>query len=315
MLHIPRFIPFAFTLVCSLTVGPFVARAAGSEAPIVGGTPVPAGRWPDVAAVVLRDGICTGTLIAPDVVLTAGHCVEAVPLEVVLDSVDYARAGGERIRVAWAQAYPDWRHRYDAGVLVLERPARTKPRRIAARCTARAEIFAGQSVTVAGFGVTGSRGTEATTRLHEAAMSITDASCTRDPSCQPAIAPDGEFMAGGRGTDACFGDSGGPVYVDTPGGPALIGVVSRGLSLPGAPCGGGGVHVRLDPIAPWIERVTRRRLARTSCGGRADAEDAADGDGCAAAGGAGAAFGLALLGAVTAARARSRTRRRGGRGD
>jgi hypothetical protein len=43
------------------------AGAAAAEDPpessIVGGTPVPDGRWPDVDAVLLRDGVCSGTLI------------------------------------------------------------------------------------------------------------------------------------------------------------------------------------------------------------------------------------------------------------
>ena len=42
--------------------------------------------------------------------------------------------------------------------------------------------------------------------------------------CNPNVAPGGEFIAGGSGTaDSCFGDSGGPVYLDTPAGPVLIG--------------------------------------------------------------------------------------------
>lgn len=49
-----------------------------AEAYVVGGTVVPDGMWPD-AALLLENGppLCTGTLIAPTVVLTAGHCLEA----------------------------------------------------------------------------------------------------------------------------------------------------------------------------------------------------------------------------------------------
>ena len=52
------------------------------------------------------DGTCTGTLIAPDVVLTAGRCVELAPTEVILNTRDYV-VGGDRIPVKWARAYPD----------------------------------------------------------------------------------------------------------------------------------------------------------------------------------------------------------------
>jgi secreted trypsin-like serine protease len=302
-------------LVSSLTLAARVAAAGPEAAPIVGGTPAPRGTWPDAAAVLLRDGLCSGTLIAPDVVLTAGHCIHGEPLEVVLDTVDLARAGGERIDVAWSRAYPAWWSRYDVGVLMLERPAeRVKPRRVAAPCTARAMIAAGRDVTIAGFGLTSYRGAEPNSRLHQATLLIADPACAGDPACEPSIAPGGEFIAGGRGLDACFGDSGGPAYVDAPGGPALAGVTSRALSRPGAPCSGGGIYVRADRVAPWIERVTGRRLARTSCEGRADgdadepAPDDGEGDGgCAAGrgGGAGAALALAL------ALALQRRRRRG----
>src|SRR6188508_2660685 len=42
--------------------------------PIIGGTSAPAGKWPDTVAVLGPQSACSGTLIAPDVVLTAGHC-------------------------------------------------------------------------------------------------------------------------------------------------------------------------------------------------------------------------------------------------
>src|SRR5688572_29645687 len=83
-------------------------------------------------------------------------------------------------------------------------------------------------------------------------------------------------MAGGHGADSCFGDSGGPVYVDTEDGHghALLGVVSRGLALPAAPCGNGGVYVRVDKVISWIQSVTGRTLDRTTCRGPDDADDA-----------------------------------------
>ena len=45
--------------------------------PIIGGTQAPPGKWPDAVAVIYGGAgqECSGTLIAPTVVITAGHCV------------------------------------------------------------------------------------------------------------------------------------------------------------------------------------------------------------------------------------------------
>ena len=124
-------------------------------------------------------------------------------------------------------------------------------------------------------------------------LGVTDPTCALS-GCEKTVAPSGEFVAGGHGKDACFGDSGGPVYL----GDALIGVVSRGMSSNNKPCGDGGIFVRADTVVGWIEQVTRRKLVRATCD-KADTEDTSDGaGGCAAAGGAGlpiALVGLALV--------------------
>jgi secreted trypsin-like serine protease len=279
-----------------------------SSVSVVGGTPVKPGVWRDAVAVLSRSSACTGTLIAPDVVLTAGHCIDASPVAVIVDTVDYGQPGGEPIRVQWSLAYPDWQHAYDVGVVVLEHPATARPRAVAAACSARDGLVAGALVHLVGFGLTTRSGTGNNTRLHEAQIPIVDPTCDDDPACMPAIAPGGEFTAGGHGPDACFGDSGGPIYVDTTAGPALIGVVSRAFATGDSPCSGGGVYVRADKVMPWIQRVTHQTIQRTHCSGAGDedapAPDAVDPDGasggCTAGGGAGGTLVIAL-GALAAA--------------
>src|SRR6185312_1903971 len=44
-----------------------VLRSAMAASPVVGGTNVPPGQWPDTVAVLAENAMCTGTLIAPDV--------------------------------------------------------------------------------------------------------------------------------------------------------------------------------------------------------------------------------------------------------
>ncbi|HTR51983.1 MAG TPA: serine protease [Kofleriaceae bacterium] len=283
------------TISCILVLSS-PALAGTLEAPVVGGTPAPAGKWPAVALVVAPTALCTGTLIAPDVVLTAGHCIDVHPELVVIGTVDYSKPGGEEIAVKSAIAYPEWQKSYDVGVLVLEHAAKTEPGTIAAACTAESELVAGAKVEVVGFGLTTKSGTGSNTKLEQGALPVDDASCTQDPACQPAIAPGGEFTAGGNGTDSCFGDSGGPLYL----GDTEIGVVSRGVSADGKPCGGGGVYVRADRVVSWIESVTKRKIARSTCDGKADGGDGGDdaaAGGCDVAGGAlgGGALVLAAL--------------------
>jgi uncharacterized protein (TIGR03382 family) len=293
-----------------------VASATPPPPPIVGGTLAPPGKWPDTVAVLGKDGACSGTLVAPDVVVTAGHCIDTEPETVVVDSTDYARTGGERIPVAWSRAYPEWYRSYDIGVVVLARPSRVPPRTVTSACTVRAHVARGTAVQLVGFGVIRQDGGGANSRLHEAAVTITDPSCTTDPSCQEAVAPHGELVAGGRGVDACFGDSGGPMFLASSAGPVLLGVVSRGLMLAQTPCGGGGVFVRIDKVTSWIQRVTGRQLSRTTCEGKGEDPDATDAiddassdGGCSATGGGAPALTIVvgLLGFVA-------RRRRGGRG-
>lgn len=285
------------------------AHAGSIATPIVGGTLAPEGKWPDTVAVLMRGGACTGTLVAPDVVVTAGHCIDAEPYEVVIDSVDYARSGGERIGVAWSRAYPEWYRSYDVGVIVLERASKVAPRTITAACTARQSLVPHASVHLVGFGVTDDQQEDPNTQLREATVAVTDPTCTLDPACQPSVAPHGEFIAGGRGADSCFGDSGGPVLVDVAGSPALVGIVSRGMSLAPTPCGGGGIYVRIDKVASWIQRVTGRQLSRTTCGGKSDDDDTLDEGGCTVAGGVDLGVVVVIGGIVVRRRKRRVTQR------
>lgn len=252
----------------SLILVPVLASLASIEAPVVGGTSVAENDFPDVVLVVASHSLCSGTLVAPDVVLTAGHCIGDAPKQILIGSVDYSEPGGEFIAVKSAIAYPDWEHRYDVGVLVLEHAASATPRAIAKGC----RIAAHSKVRVVGFGLTSASGTGSNSRLHQAMLAIDDPTCANDPACAPAIAPGGEFTAGGDGTDSCFGDSGGPLFMAD----ALIGVVSRGVGTTASPCSGGGVYVRANKVVSWIERTTGRKVTRSGCRQPTTADQAGD---------------------------------------
>jgi secreted trypsin-like serine protease len=71
-----------YSVAFALAAVPLVActiddvTTAQLDQDVIGGAAAPAGKWPDTVA-VLWDGEqqCTGTLVAPNVVITAGHCV------------------------------------------------------------------------------------------------------------------------------------------------------------------------------------------------------------------------------------------------
>ncbi len=258
-------------------------------APVVGGSPVGPDEFPDVVLVAGWTGLCSGTVIAPDVVLTAGHCAAIDPQAVLVHSIDYGIPGGELVPIASVIAYPDWQHAYDVAVVVLSEPiANVTPREIAAGCAPDD----GDAFRVVGFGLTDPGGSDASTELETALVPIDDADCTRDPACRAPIAPDGEIIAGGDGTAACFGDSGGPLLVPAASGrDALLGVVSRATGEALVPCGGAAVYERADAIVPWIEQATGRAIGRAAC--HLDAPRASDG--CAVSPGAGVFIALAPM--------------------
>ena len=270
-----------------------VIASVASSAPVVGGTPVSPGEWPDAVAVLGTRGTCTGTLIAPDLVLTAGHCAEIEPARIVAGSTSFT-SGGEQVPVAQVITYPDWQHSYDAAVLVLAQPVPDiAPRALARECTF--DSFAqGTQVRLVGFGLTDPDGTGANTTLRQAMAAVDDPFCSDGHGCRASIAPGGEFVAGGGDVNSCFGDSGGPVYLDTPAGAVAIGAVSRGVDGSSTPCGGGGIYVRTDKLADWIESQTGRTLARDGCADTAAAAAPASA-GCSAAGGGGGVGSLGLV--------------------
>ena len=80
-------IPCLFAL---LITSPAAAQVAGSvQQPIINGEPVDSDVFPSAAQLIIggslqgqqiKSPVCTATLVAPDVVLTAAHCLEDFPL-------------------------------------------------------------------------------------------------------------------------------------------------------------------------------------------------------------------------------------------
>ncbi len=242
--------------------------AASPPPPIVGGSNVPDGRWLEVAA-IYEDGEvgCTGVLVAPQVVLTAGHCTSSSVEAVYLDGNNLGDlAEGQWLEVIDAIPYPEYGDSYDIGLVLLGTEATVAPPEVALGC-ALEELIDDAPGQIVGFGATDVYGTRYTDHLQEAPVTIHDADCDDpDQGCEGAISPGGELVAGGGGTDTCYRDSGGPLYLWTSYGvPALTGVTSRGTNAEGPPCDTGGIYVRLDPVAAWIEDTANISLREPTC--------------------------------------------------
>jgi secreted trypsin-like serine protease len=228
--------------------------ADATVAPVVGGDDAPAGKWDDAAAIIIGGGVaCTGTLIAPNVALTAGHCNDPSLSAVLLGTNSLSRrADGETIPVSNRIALRE----NDITVLVLAKAATTKPRAIASGW-AQYEIKNGAPVAIVGYGAIDRNAQQSVNELQEAESTITDFDCSTKSGCDQF-----ELGAGGMGIDSCNGDSGGPLYLLTDFGDFLVGVTSRAYSNATDPCGQGGIYGRPDQVLAQIETAAGRKVER-----------------------------------------------------
>lgn len=249
-------------------------------------------------------GACTGTLLAPKLVLTARHCVAETDEYAACDGDGNPLAAGavkknnkpNSMYIFTGPNRPDFRRaditpagrgaqiiddggknlcNHDIALIVLEEPINDVP---IAPVRLDSEITVGEVVTSIGWGVTEST-IEPNVRQQRSGVEVL--AVGPDKKAKPPVPPN-EFEVG---ESICSGDSGGPAVAESG---AVIGVVSRGgnneqpdQNDPAKNCVDGlNLYTKLSPFKdvilgayeaaeaePWLEGQPDPRLATpgTAC--------------------------------------------------
>lgn len=235
------------------------------QSKIVGGTKAPANAYPWMCAIAEKSGgtlfdrqFCGGSLIAPNWVLTAAHCMEGeVPsgIEVLARFTDLDDSSGAEIRgVRGIFVHPGYADLSgdlvnDIALILLDSPITSVAPLAYSRSASPSPL--NDAVRAIGWGDTKSS-PRFPNELQMVDLSLTPISVARrvyasnrlDIRHLAAIAP---------GKDTCGGDSGGPLFdLDGDlGDPIVLGITSFGLNC--AERGVPGIYANVGNYVDWID--------------------------------------------------------------
>lgn len=213
---------------------------------------------------------CSGSVVAPRLILTAGHCVEDIESGEITPAATMAVATGvanltqieaENVsRVSEVIVYPGFDPGVltgDAGLLVLTAPTSAPPIALAGAGDS-ALMAAGTPLRMAGWGLTSIKANDIPAQLQQGATRLQSGkSCrSRTSHYYPVYSTAQQLCTLSQPTlktGVCSGDSGGPAIATRGDGSVVeIGVASSvgpacSTKLP-------NVYTRVDKISSWVQR-------------------------------------------------------------
>ncbi|CAK4146938.1 unnamed protein product [Aphanomyces euteiches] len=230
---------------------------------IVGGKEAAIGKHLYLASLRLTTGgttYCGGSLIAPNVILTAAHCtVElngALKYAVIGTHYNGGTTSGETIAIKQQIVHPKYNsntNTNDFAIYLLASNAKTAPVPVSFDT-----VGASVPVVVRGWGATSQGGSSPNVLLELTVNSLSNTQCA---NLLKGYNVDSTMLcAGGQaGKDSCQGDSGGPLTLESSGSEKLVGVVSWGIGC--AQANKPGVYSRISAAKDFISPYLPKRVA------------------------------------------------------
>jgi MYXO-CTERM domain-containing protein len=190
---------------------------------------------PAVVIVDLGNGLCSGTVISPHVVLTAGHCIEAASNTSIRFENTFGDGTGPTIPASETLQHPLYNQGDDIGLIAMSAAA---PTAAIPYNTADLSSHLGEAVRIVGFGVTSENGNDSGIKRQGTAslyMLLTENGGEVETTNQP------------QGT--CYGDSGGPNFMTINGTEQIAGITTTGTDI----CGSGyDIGTDVSKYTDWI---------------------------------------------------------------